>query len=118
MHIFMHIDSQEINMLPSPPHSLRRCWNPSPLEDCSVAEYNKKRSIQELYQLFRHVEDIKKNIVFVEFMQHIISKKLNMGYYYGQEVSCYILSFILNVHQTSVTNFTYKFPTLHNFILV
>jgi hypothetical protein len=52
MAISKHISFKNINDIPLPPPELRRCWNPSYLEDMSIINYNRIRNIKYMNILF------------------------------------------------------------------
>lgn len=103
MTILSHVSIQTINNLPPPPHSLRRCWNPSFLEDTSVIEYNRKYLLKELKMIFNHVNEVK----FNKYIQYQYRCELNytfikIGKHQKSILINKILSYILDVNKTSI----------------
>ena len=103
MTILSHVSIETINNLPPPPHSLRRCWNPSYLEDMSIIEYNRKYLVKQLRNIFNHVNEIK----FNKYIHHQYRCALNyifirVGKHYKDILINNILSYISDVNQTSI----------------
>ena len=54
-----------------PPHTLRRCWNPSYLEDQSKIAYDRKRCIKQLLLCILQNKINVFNLVYIENLKKI-----------------------------------------------
>mgnify|MGYP001487463041 CR=1 FL=1 len=104
MSISKHISLKNIHDLPKPPHSLRRCWNPSYLEENSIIEYNKKYLVKELKTIFNHVNEIKYNkYTHFQYRCGLNYSFIKIGKHLKKNIIDKILSYISNVYDTSIT---------------
>ena len=103
MSILSHVSIETINNLPPPPHSLRRCWNPSYLEDISLIEYNRKYLVRQLHNIFNHVNEIKFNkYIHYQYRCGLNYSFIKIGKYQKKVIIDKILSYISDVNQTSI----------------
>tara|TARA_Y100000816_G_scaffold292213_1_gene286419 strand:- start:2388 stop:2744 length:357 start_codon:yes stop_codon:yes gene_type:complete len=103
MAISKHISFKNINDIPLPQLELRRCWNPSYLEDMSIINHNRKYNIKYLNLIFYHVNEIR----FNKYIHHQYRCELNFIFikiskHLKKNIIDKILSYVSNVNETSI----------------